>query len=256
MVQFRFDHAIIAVNDLDTALADYRALGFNAVYGGEHASGTTHNALIVFKDGSYLELLALTGRTADPTSDATDFSPLLATGEGLVGFALGVDNLDAVAAAMRQRGVDSVGAAQAGKRQRADGVALEWKTVSVNGSMSPFFIEDVTARNLRVPDNTTTTTHDNGAVGIAAATFNFADVDVAAARYTDLLGSQPTATEHGLVIELPQTRLLLNPEGDGSTKPTTAPYRLLIATNTPNNTGLIRMDQAHGARLLLVDAGH
>src|SRR5207249_370550 len=37
-----------------------RALGFTVVPGGVHAGGLTHNALIPFADGRYLELLALT----------------------------------------------------------------------------------------------------------------------------------------------------------------------------------------------------
>lgn len=250
-----FDHAIIAVDDLDTALADYRALGFNAIYGGEHTSGTTHNGLIIFRDGSYLELLALTGRPAAPDSDATDFSPLLATGEGLVGYALGTDNLGTLAEGMRARGLD-VAMPETGRRARADGVQLAWKTISIGGSMSPFFIEDVTERTLRVPNDRTTTTHENGAVGISAVTFNFSDVEAATRRYEAMLGSTPQATDHGLTLALNRTQLLLNPEGAGSPNGTDAPYRLLIATTKADKIGLIRMDQAHGARLLLVDAGH
>jgi hypothetical protein len=57
----KLDHVIIAVRELDQAVADYIALGFSAIYGGRHASGATHNALVCFQDGAYLELLAPTG---------------------------------------------------------------------------------------------------------------------------------------------------------------------------------------------------
>ena len=52
------DHVVIHVADLDAAIADYASLGFNVQRGGTHADGATHNALIVFADGSYIELIA------------------------------------------------------------------------------------------------------------------------------------------------------------------------------------------------------
>src|SRR3954449_3910124 len=86
LTMFKLDHVIIAVFDLDQAVDDYRALGFTTIYGGRHANGATHNALVCFQDGTYLELLAPTGDA--PQSGLTDFSPLLQHGEGLVGYAL------------------------------------------------------------------------------------------------------------------------------------------------------------------------
>ena len=46
------DHIVIAVNDLDTAITDYRALGFQVLVGGQHPGRTSHNALVVFADGA------------------------------------------------------------------------------------------------------------------------------------------------------------------------------------------------------------
>ena len=51
------DHLVIAVNDLDQAANDYRQLGFTVVPGGKHPVGS-HNALVAFEDGSYLEIIA------------------------------------------------------------------------------------------------------------------------------------------------------------------------------------------------------
>ena len=51
------DHLVIVVKDLDQATRDYRELGFNVVAGGQHPVGS-HNALIAFEDGSYLEIIA------------------------------------------------------------------------------------------------------------------------------------------------------------------------------------------------------
>ena len=56
------DHIVIAVHDLDAAVADYRALGFQVAIGGRHPGRTSHNALVVFADGAYLEIIAWTAR--------------------------------------------------------------------------------------------------------------------------------------------------------------------------------------------------
>lgn len=55
------DHAIVAVHDLEQAIHDHRSLGFTVIPGGVHANRATHNALIAFANGTYLELLAATG---------------------------------------------------------------------------------------------------------------------------------------------------------------------------------------------------
>ena len=246
------DHVIIAVDDLDTAVEDYRELGFTVIYGGEHASGTTHNALIIFRDGSYLELLALTGKSADPESDATDFSHLLEQGEGLVGYALGSDDLDMDTAAMRERGLD-VGQPQRGSRLRTDNVRLEWKTVSIGSSMSPFFIEDVTDRTLRVPDEDDITTHDNRVIGIAGLTFVFANVERATLHYEAMLGKPPQRSAQGTIFDLSNTRLLLDPEGQQANLADATPYRLVLETDATSRTGMIQMSNTHGVRMLVVD---
>ena len=51
------DHLVIVVPELEAAVASYRGLGFTVVPGGRHPIGT-HNALIAFEDGAYLELIA------------------------------------------------------------------------------------------------------------------------------------------------------------------------------------------------------
>ena len=52
------DHVIILVDELERASADFRALGLTVTPGGEHGEGLSHNALIYFADGTFLELLA------------------------------------------------------------------------------------------------------------------------------------------------------------------------------------------------------
>ena len=62
------DHLILLVNDphtasqalgsyLDQAISVFSELGFIVIRGGRHADGLTSNALIVFNDGIYIELI-------------------------------------------------------------------------------------------------------------------------------------------------------------------------------------------------------
>jgi hypothetical protein len=93
-------------------------------------------------------------------------SPLLGNSEGLSGYALLSLNLNSDAATLRAQGV-RVGEVGDGGRKRSDGIEIRWRSADVEGGKSPFLIEDVTPRNLRVPDDIATITHANGVTGIA-----------------------------------------------------------------------------------------
>ncbi|MBX3065889.1 MAG: VOC family protein [Anaerolineae bacterium] len=159
----KLDHIVIGVADLDRAMQQYRDLGFTVVYGGKHAAGNTHNALICLQDGTYIELLAPTGDL--PASGALNFGGLLDRGQGLIGFALRSDDLEVEAERMRQQGI-AIGEIITGGRTRADGKRLEWKIGRVGDSYAPFYIEDVTPRELRVSNDPAVTTQANGISGI------------------------------------------------------------------------------------------
>ena len=51
----QLDHVVFVVRDLPGAIDDYRRRGFTVTPGGEHVDRQTHNAVIPFADGSYLE---------------------------------------------------------------------------------------------------------------------------------------------------------------------------------------------------------
>ena len=74
------DHIVIVDRDLDEMVRQAESLGFTVVPGGEHAGGMTHNALIAFADGSYIELIAF----IDPEKRSTHrWWPRLWKGGGL-----------------------------------------------------------------------------------------------------------------------------------------------------------------------------
>jgi hypothetical protein len=203
-----FDHAIVLVNDLYKGIDHFKAAGFNPFFGGVHAGGKTHNALIVFADGTYLELLAPTTpellNNLDP-NDHTNFLFLLAHGEGLGGYALLSDNLTTDVEAMQQRGL-ALALKPINGRARPDGQELRWRTATLdNGSMTPFFLQDETPRNLRVPDDEATTTQPNGIRRISGLTIAVSDLVTGIKVY-----QQITGLENSLVDETTAHLLLDN----------------------------------------------
>lgn len=112
-----FDHAIVAVRDLESAAARTAALlGRPASWRGAHPGDGTANALFRLENG-YLELLAPAGE-GDLGGQVAAF--LEQRGEGQLALALGTRDLRACAAALRARGV-AVPDPRDGEGRRAPG---------------------------------------------------------------------------------------------------------------------------------------
>jgi Glyoxalase-like domain len=174
----QLDHVVLVVRDLASAMDDHRRRGFTVTPGGEHADRVTHNALISFIDGSYLELVAFHDLGRSLTHRWWNIA---ADGGGLADFALLSDNLAADAAALAEL-VKSP--PKEGGRTRPDGVSLKWRTAVLKAPL-PFVIEDLTARELRVPGGAATE-HANGATGIASVAVGAVDIGDAEWRYAAL----------------------------------------------------------------------
>jgi hypothetical protein len=256
------DHIIIAVNDLDSAMNDYGLLGFTTFFGGRHARGTTHNALIVFADGSYLELLAPTGDSpADNT--AVDYLPFVEAGEGLSGYAFGSTNLAADVAAMRAGGV-AISDPTPGSRARPDGKILRWQTAVLKDVHAPFWIEDITPRGLRVPDDPARIQHPNGVTGIAGLVVSVADLDRAQTRYQAMLGIEPQTgspvagartiefLNPGFVIMLVAPEDSHSPLAEYLSARGESPYMLKLRTTRAEYAGFLDVGKTHAARIELV----
>jgi catechol 2,3-dioxygenase-like lactoylglutathione lyase family enzyme len=182
-VKFALDHVVIAVHDLAPAIEDYRALGFTVVMGGRHPPPrTSSNALVVFHDGSYLELISW-----DPPNPAERWSNLLQErGEGIVDFAVTPEDLPAAVEQARARGVEIVGPVD-GQRLRPDRTLVKWQTARPTSHDLPFFCADVTDRALRVPEGAVRD-HANGVTGISRVDVGVAELFPSYARYAQLLG--------------------------------------------------------------------
>jgi hypothetical protein len=189
------DHIVIVDQDLDTMVRQAESAGFTVVPGGEHAGGMTHNALIAFQDGSYIELIAF----IEPDQRSTHrWWPRLWKGGGLVDFALLCGDLEAEVGEIRSRGLDVPDPVENG-RLRPDGQRLEWRQSFpqqiVGESGLPFLIEDVTPRSLRVPSSDAERTHRNGVVGIAGITLLVDDLGAATSALGAITGNDVTSIE-------------------------------------------------------------
>ncbi len=184
------DHIVIAAPALERAMETYRGLGFSVVAGGRHPFGS-HNALIGFADGSYIELISF----YEP-SPAHPWWDLLGRGGGLVDFCMATDDIRADYEAFRAQGVE-LGEITEGARDRPDGYRVEWINNKVDADWQgyiPFIIEDVTPRDERLPRQRE---HANGVSGIDCVTFAARDVTRYAAVMAAVLGveGQPVVAE-------------------------------------------------------------
>lgn len=135
------DHVILGCSDLDAGVDYvYQQTGVRAAPGGIHPGAGTKNALLSLGTMRYLEIIApdpLQPPSTDPRRVASLKSP------ALVGWAIHVDNVDALASTLRGAGVECVGP-KPGSRARPDGTTLTWKSLTLKDDADgvlPFFIE-------------------------------------------------------------------------------------------------------------------
>jgi catechol 2,3-dioxygenase-like lactoylglutathione lyase family enzyme len=177
------DHVVIAVADLDRAIAGFHALGFRVVHGGHHPGLGTHNALIAFADGAYFELIAFL-----VSASRHRWFAAVSKGGGLTDFCLQTDDLDTDAASFQRAGA-TVSEPFAMERQRPDGYSVKWMlavTQPPSAGAVPFLIRDTTPRDERVPRERT---HPNGAAGIRTLTVAVENAAAARAFYERVLGA-------------------------------------------------------------------
>lgn len=182
------DHLVIISPDLEKAIADASQAGFTVVPDGTHKDGNTHNALVAFQDGTYIELIA---PTAGTEGKSHRWFPRLAKGGGLVDLCLASSDLAADTARIREYGRHYSKPEENGRR-RLDGVQLRWKGSMPPGAVGetgwPFLIEDVTPRENRVSTDPEETTHQNGAIGIAGVTILTHNLSTAADDFHVITG--------------------------------------------------------------------
>ena len=136
-MEARFDHLVVAVEDLDEAAVRWRAAGIAAERGGAHPVGT-ENVLVRGPAPAYVELIAAGSEESNPWLDR------IRSARGPISWAVAVDDLDAARTALETAGFEPDPPVP-GSRRTPDGELLEWRVCDVgpgpyDGSL-PFLIE-------------------------------------------------------------------------------------------------------------------
>lgn len=135
------DHIIYAHPELDIGAALIeQQFGVRASGGGQHPGYGTHNKLLALGPRTYLEIIAPDPEQPEP-ANARPFGVDGITRGGLVGWAIGCDDIDAAQAAARSRGFDP-GEVISGQRVGPTGTALRWRLTrnALAGGSIPFLI--------------------------------------------------------------------------------------------------------------------
>jgi hypothetical protein len=142
------DHAVVAGSDLDALGAAFAEAGLVTEYGGEHSNGVTHNRVLGFADGSYLELIS----TVESGAESPWWDEPIRGDAGPCAWALPVADIEAETDRIESLGVP-VDGPDYYTRERPDGVTIEWDLTEVGeelGATLPFLVADRTPREYRI----------------------------------------------------------------------------------------------------------
>ena len=180
MMPFQFDHAVIFVPDLNKAIKQFCDLGFVVTPGGEHEY--TCNALIIFNDRTFIEILALKAswsrpllkiaakiglinHLADNKSDASwRLMRWITKKYGAIDWCIRVENMQAALDCFQSTKLAMLDT-MTYQRRRPDGAIAQWLLGSTKDLDLPFLIKDKTPIDIRIPLGNYTQ-HPNGALGI------------------------------------------------------------------------------------------
>ena len=175
------DHLVLFVDDLASAITRFESKGFTVTSG--VTIGPTHNALIVFSNDTYIELIALQSSSARLVMRSLRHAGVLALRrwlkrdlqtrlldwmsgpQGLIDLCLRGTELNEISHSSPLTGIGLTDPVQF-KRHRPDGMVFQWTLRGANERRQPFFIQDTTPIDYRIPAGDVRI-HPNGALGIS-----------------------------------------------------------------------------------------
>ncbi|KAJ9627888.1 hypothetical protein H2203_003106 [Taxawa tesnikishii (nom. ined.)] len=177
---------------------------FTVSPGGRHGDGKTENKLIVFQDGTYIELIAFVNDDpahreghwwGDKGFGVIDYALTLAEGpEAFEELRRQIHNLTDIPQGWKP------GELKGGSRLLANGERVVWNVSFPEASsrgQAPFWCFDVTPRELRVPSLPEYTMHPCGAVGLGALNIHLEEqVQKTRRSFTQLLHKPDTRLTH------------------------------------------------------------
>ena len=259
-----FDHVIALFNDVERVAAGFSALGFHVVARADAARTETANRYVTFPDGSYLQLSAFHDRAQ---SARHKWASVLDAGEGWVDYALRTGNVAADAARLAADGLPLSGP-KLSLRPLASGKAWQADILHAGrgagaSALLPYFIEDRSDRELRVPSPPAP--QPGGAAGVAAVTLLTGQLDphraglIAAFGPAREIAPRLPGSGRAIVFDIAGRTIEIveavsgdlaeihRQRGDGV-------HEILLATDlsTPPGAGeLLPLELTHGARIRL-----
>lgn len=169
-IHAQLDHVVLLLPYSDVLNPpEWLTKHFTVSPGGKHADGKTENKLVLFSDGTYLELIAFTSEEArkghwwDRPFGVVDFA-LTTLDEKFPELSAIKDRLAKTDTKISYQDPKE------GGRLRPDGVELKWRVtfpINCTRGEAPFWCHDVTERDRRVPCTADNTSHPSGALGMA-----------------------------------------------------------------------------------------
>ncbi|MFT5572505.1 MAG: hypothetical protein ACI9FR_001428 [Cryomorphaceae bacterium] len=226
----RFDHIVILVPCLKVACKQFSELGFKVTLGGSH--GVTHNAMIIFADKTYIELITYKNPLARLLISAVGFFSKLPNSAGStpkvkqrffkwfskefgpVDWCLRVEDMLQTLATLADQEVD-VFQSQAFHRIRPDGVKVEWHLGGFDDFDLPFLLYDETPYRARVPYDASLK-HANGAIGIQCLKLKPCNHSHAIKQLSLLLGQAPLKDHNGSRFDVGANAITLNSAKDST----------------------------------------
>lgn len=258
MSELKFDHAVFVVPNLEKGMNQFKELGFTVVKGGSH--GITHNALIMFSDDSYIELLAFkcivfvwffkllsfTGILNLIVNQKKDINWRLLQwvrgSYGCVDWAVRTHNLTANNNTMKK--LVEITLPRKFSRIKSDGSKIEWKLGGVRDMDVPFLIEDITPLKDRLV--TASQNHQNGSLFVSNLALTPINFSLASQRISKLLRYKVDDNEMLSELKIGGTRLSIS-----KGLPSTSRVSLEIAYSGRKRK-LLELDKTFGTSIWLV----
>jgi len=219
---------------LEETTEQFRQLGFQVVPGGTHSGSFTANALVLFQDGVYLELISYihppssyppdsperrkreSSRWANAPPGWVDYACL---GTGSESESQSISRIINARAEIDGSGVHYNPEVKGG-RERWDGRVVKWIISGPDdkhgNGMLPFFCGDVTPRQWRVPSDNSNTHHPSTALGVAHIRV-LADSEAFTSisrQLTTVIGTQPIlSTDEEVIWALETVTSVVRQEG-------------------------------------------
>jgi hypothetical protein len=198
--------------------AQFDDLGLSPEYGGRHDHDVTHNSLLGFDDGSYVELISTVEPGAIPSKRAT----FIGGDAGPCGWAVETDDVEGVANAVTEM-AEPVELTGRHRRETPAGDVAEWQLAYLGsgkpGTEFPFVIEDITPREYRITPTPSVTGTE--LTGIDAMMIGTADLDALVGRYRQVfdLPAPERETVSGFDVEVARfpesAAVIATPNRDG-----------------------------------------